>query len=67
MKAFTGPAKTASHTETGRQLQRTPPAIGQALRELEENIGCRLIAKMSKKNALAQAGEALLYQSPRPR
>ena len=35
------------------------------MRALEEDVGCRLFAKMGKKTALTEAGEALLYHSLR--
>jgi urea transport system substrate-binding protein len=65
LKAFTVLSKTESHTETGRQLHLTPSAICHAMRELEEDVGCRLFAKMGKKMALTEAGEALLYHAHR--
>ena len=65
LKAFTTLAKTESHTETARQLYLTPSAICHAMRELEEDVGCRLFAKVGKKMVLTEAGEALLYHALR--
>jgi len=65
LKAFTVLAKTESLTETGKLLYLTPSAIGHAMRHLEEDVGCRLIAKAGKKLALTEAGEALLYHAHR--
>ncbi len=65
LKAFTVLAKTESQTETGRQLYLTPSAISHAMRQLEEDVGCRLLTKAGKKIALTEAGEALLYHAQR--
>jgi urea transport system substrate-binding protein len=65
LKAFTVLAKTESQTETARQLCLTPSAISHAMRELEEDVGCRLFAKMGKTIVLTEAGEALLYHARR--
>ena len=65
LKAFTVLAKTESQTETARQLYLTPSAISHAMRELEEDVGCRLFTKMGKTTVLTEAGEALLYHAIR--
>ncbi len=65
LKSFTVLAKTESLTETGRQLYLTPSAISHAMRQLEEDVGCRLFSKAGKKIALTEAGEALLYHAHR--
>ncbi len=65
LKTFTVLAKTESQTETARQLYLTPSAISHAMRELEENVGCRLFTKMGKSIVLTEAGEALLYHAHR--
>jgi urea transport system substrate-binding protein len=65
LKAFTVLAKTESYSETARQLYLTPSAICHSMRALEEDVGCRLFAKMGKKIALTEAGEALLYHTHR--
>ena len=65
MKAFTVLAKTESQTETARQLHLTPSAISHAMRELEEDVGCRLFTKMGKTIVLTEAGEALLHHALR--
>lgn len=65
LKTFTVLAKTESHTKTARQLYLTPSAICHAMRALEEDVGCRLFAKMGKKIALTEAGEALLHHAQR--
>src|SRR5579863_7914271 len=65
LKAFTVLAKTESQTETAKQLCLTPSAISHAMRELEEDVGCRLFTKMGKTIVLTEAGEALLYHALR--
>jgi urea transport system substrate-binding protein len=65
LTAFAVLAKTESYTETAQQLCLTPSAIHHAMRALEEDVGCRLFAKMGKKIALTEAGEALLYHGRR--
>src|ERR1700761_4419242 len=65
LMAFVALAKTESYTETARQLHLTPSAIHHAVRGLEEEVGCRLFAKVGKKIALSEAGEALLYHALR--
>ncbi len=65
LTAFVALAKMESYTEAARQLYLTPSAIHHAVRALEEEVGCRLFAKMGKKIALTEAGEALLYHGLR--
>jgi urea transport system substrate-binding protein len=65
LKTFTVLAKTESHTEAARLLYLTPSAVFHAMRTLEENVGCRIFAKMGKKIVLTEAGEALLYHAQR--
>jgi urea transport system substrate-binding protein len=65
LTAFVALAKTESYMETARRLHLTPSAIHHAMRALEEDVGCRLFAKMGKKIALTEAGEALLYHALR--
>jgi len=65
LKAFVVLAKTGSYTNTAMELCVTRSAICHAMRELEEDVGCRLLARMGKKIALTEAGEALLYHALR--
>ena len=65
LKAFVVLAKTGSHTETAKRLYVTHSAISHAMRTLEEQVGCRLFAKLRKKVVLTEAGEALLYHANR--
>jgi len=61
LTAFAVLAKTESYSEAARQLHLTPSAIHHAMRALEEDVGCRLFAKLGKKIVLTEAGEALLH------
>jgi urea transport system substrate-binding protein len=65
LKAFVVLAKTGSYTETAKELFVTHSAISHAMRDLEEDVGCRLFAKVGKKIAPTEAGEALLYHAHR--
>jgi DNA-binding transcriptional LysR family regulator len=65
LKAFVMLAKTGSYTETAKQLYLTHSAISHSMRALEEQVGCRLLAKLSKKVMLTEAGEALLAHAER--
>jgi len=65
LKAFVALAKTGSYTKTAMELCVTHSAICHAMRELEAEVGCRLLAKLGKKIALTEAGEALLYHALR--
>ncbi|HUC86385.1 MAG TPA: transporter substrate-binding protein [Candidatus Acidoferrales bacterium] len=65
LKAFLVLAKTESYTETARQLHLTRSAIGHAMHALEEDVGCRVFAKLGKRILLTEAGEALLYHAQR--
>lgn len=65
LKAFVVLAKTGSYTETAKQLYVTHSAISHSMRALEEQVGCRLLSKLSKKAILTEAGEALLHHAHR--
>lgn len=65
LKAFVVLAKTGSYTETAKQLYVTHSAICHSMRSLEEQVGCRLLSKLSKKAILTEAGEALLAHAHR--
>jgi DNA-binding transcriptional LysR family regulator len=65
LKAFVILAQTGSYTETAKQLYVTHSAICHSMRALEEQVGCRLLSKLSKKAILTEAGEALLTHAHR--
>jgi DNA-binding transcriptional LysR family regulator len=62
LKAFFVLGKTLSFTETAKVLSVTQPAISQAIKKLEAGLGCELIAKRGKQQALTENG-MLLYQT----
>ena len=63
--AFVVLARTGSFTATARELHVTHSAVSHSLRALEEQVGCRLLSKVNKKNVLTEAGEALLPYAQR--
>ena len=65
LKAFVVLAKTGSYTKTAKELFVTHSAICHAMRDLEEDVGCRLFTKMGKTIVPTEAGEALLYHALR--
>ncbi len=65
LKAFTVLAETGSFTKTARQLYLTHSAISHSMKALENEIGCRLLAKLGKKTILTEAGEAFLPHARR--
>ena len=46
LHAFVFLARTGSHTETAKQLYVTHSAISHSIRNLEEQVGCRLFHKL---------------------
>jgi urea transport system substrate-binding protein len=65
LRAFVILAKTGSYTKTAKELFVTHSAICHAMNELEEDVGCRLFAKMGKTITPTEAGEALLSHALR--
>ncbi|HEV2693943.1 MAG TPA: transporter substrate-binding protein [Verrucomicrobiae bacterium] len=65
LKTFAVLAKTGSYTQTAKELYVTHSAICHAMRKLEEDVGCRLFARMGKTIVLTEAGEALLAHALR--
>jgi DNA-binding transcriptional LysR family regulator len=65
LHAFVFLARTGSHTETAKQLYVTHSAISHSIRNLEEQVGCRLFHKLGKKVMLTEAGEALRLYAER--
>src|SRR5205823_722972 len=60
LRAFSILARTASFTETARELNLTQSAVSHAIKALEEEVRCRLFDRMGKKVMLTQAGEQFL-------
>ncbi len=63
IRAFCVLARTASFTETGRELHLTQSSVSHSMKALERDIGCRLLDKLGKKVVLTQAGEQLLHHA----
>jgi DNA-binding transcriptional LysR family regulator len=63
LRAFCVLARTASFTQTARELHLTQSAISHAMKALEGDVGCRLLDRLGKKVALTQAGEQLLHHT----
>ena len=65
LKAFVALAKTGSHTLSAKELCLTHSAVSHSIRNLEEQVACRLFHKLGKKVMLTEAGEALLLHAER--
>jgi len=63
LRAFVTLARTASFTQTARELHLTQSAISHSMKALESDVGCRLLDRLGKKVALTQAGEQLLQHA----
>lgn len=62
LKAFFVLAKTLSYTKAARELFVTQPAVSQAVKKLEDGLGCELLVKRGNRQALTDNGR-LLYQT----
>lgn len=56
-------ARTASFTQTARELHLTQSGISHSMKALEHEAGCRLLDRLGKKVVLTQAGEQLLQHA----
>ena len=65
LKAFVTVAAEHSFSRAAIKLCRTPPAVSQAIRRLEEDLGERLFDRSTKCATLTQAGDALLPEAIR--
>jgi LysR family transcriptional regulator, low CO2-responsive transcriptional regulator len=63
LRAFQVLARTASFTQTARELHLTQSGISHSMKALESQIGCRLFDRLGKKAVLTQAGEQLLHHA----
>ncbi len=63
LNAFVSLARTGSFKETAAELFLTHSAISHTMRSLEEEVGCRLLTRMSKRVVLTDMGEALLHHA----
>ncbi len=60
LNAFRAVAETGSFTRASERLFRTQPAVSQAVRSLEEEMGERLFMRRGRKSTLTHAGRILL-------
>lgn len=60
LTAFRAVAEEESFTRAADKIYRTQPAISQAIRSLEEEIGEKLFTREGRKSSLTQAGRILL-------
>src|SRR5512139_2845425 len=60
LAAFVAVAEERSFTRAARRLGVSPSALSHAIRELEEQVGVRLLARTTRSVAPTEAGETLL-------
>src|SRR5687767_14916972 len=65
LHAFATVAAERSFSAAARRLHRTQPAVSQAIRRLEEELGDRLFDRSSRNGTLTEAGTLLLEHSTR--
>lgn len=58
-------ARERSFSRAAAKLHRTQPAVSQAIRRLEEEVGARLVDRSSKDGTLTAAGALLLEHAER--
>jgi DNA-binding transcriptional LysR family regulator len=63
LKAFVTVAAEHSFSRAAMELCRTQPAVSQAIRRLEEDLGERLFDRSTKHATLTHAGDALLPEA----
>jgi LysR family transcriptional regulator, low CO2-responsive transcriptional regulator len=63
LRAFVILARTGSFTLAAKELCLSQSAVSHAMKALEEEVGCRLLTRVSKKVSLTQAGEQLLHHA----
>ena len=65
LKAFVTVAEERSFSVAARRLHRTQPAVSQAIRRIEEDLGDRLFDRSSRNGTLTEAGVLLLDHARR--
>jgi DNA-binding transcriptional LysR family regulator len=65
LHAFATVAAERSFSVAARRLHRTQPAVSQAIRRLEEELGDRLFDRSSRNGTLTEAGTLLLDHATR--
>jgi DNA-binding transcriptional LysR family regulator len=66
LRAFTAVARCHSFSAAARQLGVSTPAVSQAVRQLEDELGVVLVKRTSRSVALTDIGERLLERSGTP-
>ena len=65
LQSFAVVAAERSFSAAARKLHRTQPAISQAIRRIEEDLGDRLFDRSSRNGTLTEAGALLLEHARR--
>ena len=65
LQVFLAVAAERSFSRAAERLHRTQPAVSQAIRRLEDELGERLFDRSSKGGRLTEAGELLLDYAQR--
>lgn len=65
LQAFALVASERSFSAAARKLHRTQPAVSQAIRRLEDELGDRLFDRSSRNGVLTEAGTLLLQHAER--
>jgi DNA-binding transcriptional LysR family regulator len=65
LQTFVAVADERSFSRAARRLHRTQPAISQAIRRIEDELGDRLFDRSSRNGALTEAGTLLLDHAKR--
>ena len=65
LNSFVAVAEERSFSKAARRLHRTQPAVSQAIRRLEEELGDALFDRTSKTGALTEAGVLLMDHAVR--
>ena len=63
LRAFVILARTGSFTLAAKELFLSQSAVSHAMKALEEDVGCRLLTRVSTKVSVTQAGEQLLHHA----
>ena len=65
LNAFVAVATDRSFSKAAKRLHRTQPAISQAIRRLEDELGDKLFDRTSRNGALTEAGALLQEHAQR--